>query len=298
MYEELKAFKKLLDEGAITEEDYAKQKIRILGLVGDDTMAGEVKPPLPAPMQIEGPSSRYSHVSTANESEGGRVVEELRRYKGLLDEGILSQEEFDAKKAKLLGVKVSQRVPKGDVEAIGNSVGEVRGKQASRESRKRDGHRVFKAAVYTLCAMQLINTIVFLSSFGWFRYLSRLYVDYVFSADAVATFLILVGTALIVLAVRSKPVFLRRMKRDLPKYRKVLLVSAAVFGLAAIVPAVDAFERGTILTGFDSGFVSIYISWLMLFYVLTFAVGSFHVAKSGNGVADAGENSKVEVDSE
>ena len=71
-----------------------------------------------------------------------------------------------------------------------------------------------------------------------------------------------------------------------------------MFGLAAIVPAVDAFERGTILTGFDSGFVSIYISWLMLFYVLTFAVGSFHVAKSGNGVADAGENSKVEVDSE
>ena len=36
MYEDLKAFKKLLDEGAITEEDYAKQKIRILGLVDDD----------------------------------------------------------------------------------------------------------------------------------------------------------------------------------------------------------------------------------------------------------------------
>ena len=32
------------------------------------------------------------------------VVEELKRYKELLDSGILTQEEFDAKKKQLLGL--------------------------------------------------------------------------------------------------------------------------------------------------------------------------------------------------
>lgn len=31
-------------------------------------------------------------------------TEELRRYKALLDDGIISQEEFDAKKQQLLGL--------------------------------------------------------------------------------------------------------------------------------------------------------------------------------------------------
>ena len=32
------------------------------------------------------------------------VVEEIRGLKGLLDDGILTQEEFDAKKRQLLGI--------------------------------------------------------------------------------------------------------------------------------------------------------------------------------------------------
>lgn len=299
MYEDLKAFKKLLDEGAITEEDYAKQKIRILGLGGDDSAtASTAKPPSPTPAQIEGPSARYPYVPAANESKSDRVAKELRNYKGLLDEGLLTQEEFDAKKAKLLGVKVPQRMPKVDVETIGSSVGEAGDKLPNRKGLKGGVRRVFKVVVYVTCAMQLINAIVFLSSFDWFRYLSWFYVDYVFSADAVATFLILMGTALVALAMRSKPVFARKMKRDLSKYRNVLLGFAVVLGLAAIVPAVDAFKRGTYLTSFNSGFVSIYISWLMLFYVLTLASGSLYVATSRNETADTRDKSKAEVDSE
>lgn len=299
MYEDLKAFKKLLDGGAITEEDYAKQKIRILGLVDDDNAtASTAKSPSPTPAQIEDPSTRYPYVPAATESKSDRVAKELRNYKGLLDEGLLTQEEFDAKKAKLLGVKVPRHMPKVDVEAIGNSVGEVRDKMPSRKSPKGGGRKVFKVAVYALCTMQLVNAVAFLSSFDWFRYLSWFYVDYVFSADAAATFLILMGTALVALAVRSKPVFLREAKHDLSKYRNVLLGFAVVLGLAAIVPAVDAFKRGTYLTSFDSGFVSIYISWLMLFYVLILAAGSLYAATSMNEAADTREKTKAEVDSE
>ena len=47
------------------------------------------------------------NVAPAAPFEAGKprdVVEELKRYKDLLDSGILTQEEFDAKKKQLLGL--------------------------------------------------------------------------------------------------------------------------------------------------------------------------------------------------
>ena len=41
---------------------------------------------------------------TATESASSSNVDEIRKYKSLLDDGIITQEEFDAKKKELLGV--------------------------------------------------------------------------------------------------------------------------------------------------------------------------------------------------
>ena len=41
---------------------------------------------------------------SAAPSETGSVTDEIREYKKLLDEGIITQEEFDAKKKQLMGL--------------------------------------------------------------------------------------------------------------------------------------------------------------------------------------------------
>ena len=48
----------------------------------------------------------YISNSNTTQSEGRvvSVVEEIRGLKGLLDDGILTQEEFDTKKRQLLGI--------------------------------------------------------------------------------------------------------------------------------------------------------------------------------------------------
>lgn len=49
-------------------------------------------------------SSFGAEKTTAPEGKVVSVVEEIRGLKGLLDDGILTQEEFDAKKRQLLGI--------------------------------------------------------------------------------------------------------------------------------------------------------------------------------------------------
>ena len=102
----------------------AKKKSRILDIgVDDSATTSTAKLPTSAPRKIENPSPRYPYAPTTNEGESDRVAKELRNYKRLLDGGLLTQEEFDAKKAKMLDVRALQRMPEVDVEATGNSAG-------------------------------------------------------------------------------------------------------------------------------------------------------------------------------
>lgn len=66
------------------------------------------KAELNAALQLRDYVTSYeSHQSVSSEADGQKVVsvvDEIRGLKGLLDDGILTQEEFDAKKKQLLGI--------------------------------------------------------------------------------------------------------------------------------------------------------------------------------------------------
>ena len=70
--DELKSYKKLLDEGVITQEEFDTKKKELL--VDSSTLKDS------ASVQID----------------------EIKNYKNLLDEGVITQEEFDKKKHELL----------------------------------------------------------------------------------------------------------------------------------------------------------------------------------------------------
>ena len=55
-----------------------------------------------APAYAPASTAAYTPASSANTNIG--VADELKKYKELLDSGVISQEEFDAKKKQLLGL--------------------------------------------------------------------------------------------------------------------------------------------------------------------------------------------------
>lgn len=247
MYEDLKAFKKLLDEGAITEEDYAKQKIRILGLGGDGSAtASTAKSPSPTPAQIEDPSARYPYVPAANEIKSDRVAKELRNYKGLLDEGLLTRDEFSAKKAKLLKLKPERRQPVVDAKAVGETVEKARKKLPDSEqvgsAFAKGGamvlsgiRKLFSALVFLLCVLQILLFFYAMFQVELFDYLARRSFGQLFSPDLIAGFLLLMGTLINGIATRPQASILNILGGEPYQKGKKLVAASTVLGLIALV---------------------------------------------------------------
>ncbi len=57
-----------------------------------------------APEQSVGPGTTGAQVAPTSIAPPVDAIEEIRRYKALMEEGIISQQEFDAKKKQLLGI--------------------------------------------------------------------------------------------------------------------------------------------------------------------------------------------------
>lgn len=258
MYEDLKAFKKLLDEGAITEEDYAKQKIRILGLGGDGSAtASTAKSPSPTPAQIEDPSARYPYVPAANEIKSDRVAKELRNYKGFLDEELLARDEFSAKKAKLLKLKPERRQPVVDAKAVGETVEKARkklpdSKQVGSACAKGGAmvlsgiRKLFSALVFLLCVLQILLFFYAMFQVELFDYLARRSFGHLFSPDLIAGFLLLMGTLINGIATHPQASILNMLGGEPYQKGKKLVAASTVLGLIALVLLMYARDGKTL----------------------------------------------------
>lgn len=49
-------------------------------------------------------SQKRAQTAQAKSASSGDTINEIKKYKALLDEGIITQQEFDAKKKQLLGI--------------------------------------------------------------------------------------------------------------------------------------------------------------------------------------------------
>lgn len=288
MYEDLKAFKKLLDEGAITEEDYAKQKIRILGLVDDDNAtASTAKSASPTPAQIEDPSARCPYVPAATESKSDRVAKELRDYKGLLDEGLLTQEEFDAKKAKLLKLKPERRQPVVDAKAVGETVEKARKKlpdsKQVRSACAKGGamvlsgmKKLFSALVFLLCVLQILLFFYAMFQVELFDYLASRSFGYLFSPDLIAGFLLLLGTLINGVATHPQASILNTLGGEPYQKGKKLVAASAVLGLIALVLLMYARDGKTLFEHYyyyEFDFIALFfvVSLLLTFIAVSIA---------------------------
>ena len=288
MYEDLKAFKKLLDEGAITEEDYAKQKIRILGLVDDDNAtASTAKSASPTPAQIEDPSARYPYVPAATESKSDRVAKELRDYKGLLDEGLLTQEEFDAKKAKLLKLKPERRQSVVDAKAVGETVEKARkklpdSKQVRSVCAKGDAmvlngiRKLFSALVFLLCVLQILLFFYAMLQVELFDYLASRSFGHLFSPDLIAGFLLLLGTLINGVATHPQASILNTLGGEPYQKGKKLVAASAVLGLIALMLLMYARDGKTLFEYYyyyEFDFIALFfvVSLLLTFIAVSIA---------------------------
>lgn len=53
---------------------------------------------------LENANEQYDQTQAAQPAQGADPTEEIMKYKALLDKGVLSQEEFEAKKKEILGL--------------------------------------------------------------------------------------------------------------------------------------------------------------------------------------------------
>lgn len=258
-FEEVKKLKLMLDDGLLTRDEYDKKKDELLGFYSRPQ----------AFVQADRVPTSF-----ALSEQGVDAFKELRCCKSLFDDGILTQDEFESMKASILGMTSSRPACITDKNASKHMVGSA-------------VYKLINGCLYLLGAAQTVLTIVFLSMYEWFHYLVSFNIDNTFSPDAIAALLMLAGTALIVLSIRSRPIFPRGANDSVPRNRKILLVGAAVLGLAAIIPAVDAIKNGAYLTRDSSDLASAYLSGLLFLCALTFVVGCLHAAISKKEVFNA-----------
>ena len=98
-WSESNTFKKILD-GSITDED-VEEDDEIEPDDENDEVAEQKKTKFELPKFLKKASKENSDITS--EQNAAFIASEIREYKALLDEGLITQEEFDAKKKELLG---------------------------------------------------------------------------------------------------------------------------------------------------------------------------------------------------
>ena len=244
-YEEIKALKSLLDEGLLTREEYDEKKDELLGFASEAAV-GHV---------LNSGSSRVSEASECKRSAD--PIYELRRYKSLLDEGLLTRDEFSAKKAKLLKLKPERRQPVVDAKAVGETVEKARKKlpdsKQVRSACAKGGamvlsgiRKLFSALVFLLCVLQILLFFYAMFRVELFDYLARRSFGQLFSPDLIAGFLLLMGTLINGIATHPQASILNILGGEPYQKGKKLVAASTVLGLIALVLLMYARDGKTL----------------------------------------------------
>lgn len=104
----IKELKFLLDQGILSQDEYEQQKNALLFPDGLPTPAAEAQP-----QQALNASQNSDEKITATDSPaekkntGGKQFDEIIAFKKLLENGVITQDEFNQKKEELLGISPS-----------------------------------------------------------------------------------------------------------------------------------------------------------------------------------------------
>jgi hypothetical protein len=81
---------------------YHAGKVRSQAAADEDAQNQQIADLQAQQAQQQAPQQQYAEPAPAAPAAGGGIGDQLTQLKGLLDSGVLSQEEFDAAKAKAL----------------------------------------------------------------------------------------------------------------------------------------------------------------------------------------------------
>lgn len=103
----IKELKLLLDQGILSQDEYEQQKNALLFPDGLPTPAAEAQPQQALKASQNSDEKTTATDSPAEKNTSEKQFDEIIAFKKLLENGVITQDEFNQKKEELLGVSPS-----------------------------------------------------------------------------------------------------------------------------------------------------------------------------------------------